>query len=435
MESTLLWGKYHLFERDGEGVILDPVNLESIYLSREELRELEHAPGIDRSLLLQTLEEWGFDAKPHPLNARERLLQRLDTIDYLPMPKKIVGLRVLLTDKCNMGCSYCFVDTNSGKADLTEEELYEGLELLFEHNKGEKEVRIQWFGGEPTIRFDLMVLGDKYCDKLSKKYGVEFVRRTVVTNGVKLTEEMIAHLRKYRYGVGISLDGPTPINSLGRLLLNNKPADDKIHRTIERLKQESRISIGINLTPTPDNVATIPEAVQYFIDTVGVPFVYVNFPIPVDGRWQLSGRTLAESLYKARFFALSRGGMLLSGLDRIYHGLDSRKPRVFDHLEDDIGLNGVLMPGRRIGLCDINFNDESVIFSIDDIRADPALLGRAAKTIAPSQRCLGCPAIAICGGPSRNDVRLAGTTEPDPELCAFCERALELALWDNTGLQ
>lgn len=37
---------------------------------------------------------------------------------------------------------------------MTKVELAAGLEFLFEQNAGQDEVSIQWFGGEPTIRFD-----------------------------------------------------------------------------------------------------------------------------------------------------------------------------------------------------------------------------------------------------------------------------------------
>lgn len=107
-----------------------------------------------------------------------------------------------------MACTYCFVDTNSGKPDMTKEELSEGLEFLFEQNAGQEEVSIQWFGGEPTIRFDLMQYGDQLADTLADRYDVARVRRTVVTNGARLTDDALSHFVAYQYGVGISIDGP-----------------------------------------------------------------------------------------------------------------------------------------------------------------------------------------------------------------------------------
>ncbi|MFH8292583.1 radical SAM protein [Streptomyces sp. NPDC018059] len=427
-----LWGKYFQYERDGEAVLLDPVGLDSVFIDSGEVHDLA---GVPPTATHEALAGLGFTPDGPSADRREALHHRLRLLGLDAAPRRISGLRVVLTDRCNMACTYCFVDTNTGKPDMTKEELTEGLEFLFEQNAGQDEVSIQWFGGEPTIRFDLMRYGDQLADTLADRYDVRRVRRTVVTNGARLTDEALDHFVAYEYGVGISIDGPPGINSANRLLLGGQPADDRIRRNVARFLEADGLHVGCNLTPTAANIGRLAETVRWIIDDLALKFIYVNTPIPTGGRWRVNGAHLARELYEARLAALGRGGMLFSVLDRAFQALDTRRPMLFDHMQGDRSLNAALLPGNRVSLCDINFTEPSFLHTLDELRADPGLLAGVAKKVAPIPKCGDCPALAICGGPSRNEQALVGGDTPDPEMCAFYTSTVEIAVWDNTGVQ
>ncbi|MGW5674039.1 radical SAM protein [Streptomyces sp. NPDC003860] len=428
----MLWGKYFQYERDGEAVLLDPVGLDSVFIDSGEVHDLA---GVPPTATHEALAGLGFTPDGPTADRREALRHRLRHLDLDAAPRRISGLRVVLTDRCNMACTYCFVDTNTGKPDMTKEELTEGLEFLFAQNAGQDEVSIQWFGGEPTIRFDLMRYGDELADELAARYDVSRVRRTVVTNGARLTDEALNHFVAYEYGVGISVDGPPGVNSANRLLLGGRPADDRIRRNVARFVEADGLHVGCNLTPTSANIGRLADTVRWIIDDLGLTFIYVNTPIPTAGRWQVNGIDLACELYEARVAALGRGGMLFSVLDRAFQALDTRRPMLFDHMQGDRSLNAALLPGNRVSLCDINFTEPSFLHTLDELRADPGLLAGVAKKVAPIPECGDCPALAICGGPSRNEQALVGGSTPDPEMCAFYRATVEIAVWDNTGVQ
>ncbi|GAA0599141.1 radical SAM protein [Streptomyces crystallinus] len=430
--SQLLWGKYRQFDRDGEAVLLDPVLLESVYLDRGEVTDLSAVPPTATHTALAEL---GFVSDGPRTDGRTALRHRLARLGLDATPSRISGLRIVLTDKCNMACDYCFVKTNTGKADMTEEEVAVGLAYLFETNAGHEQVSIQWFGGEPTMRFDLMQYGDELADRLAAQHGVKSIRRTVVTNGARHTDAMVKHFARYHYGVGVSIDGPPAVNSANRLLLGGQPADDRIRRNVRRLLETEGVHVGCNLTPTSANIGRLADTVRWIIDELGLKFIYANTPIPTGGRWRVSGAALAKELYEARMVALGRGAMMFSVLDRAFQALDRRRPMLFDHMQSDQTLNAALLPGDRLSLCDINFDEPAFLHTIDELKAKPELLRGIAKTIAPIPACGTCPALAICGGPSRNEQLLIGGSEPDPEMCAFYQSTVEIALWDNTGMQ
>ncbi|MER5750825.1 radical SAM protein [Streptomyces sp. NPDC002088] len=421
-----LWNKYLLLAQGSEGIVFDPVSLESVSLTTDEMRRLE----ASEPELLTEMKQLGFSPEQPTATQRERVLDR---VRGMGTPARISGYRIVVTDTCNMHCTYCFVDTNTGADDITIPDLREGLEYLFEQNAGREEVTIQWFGGEPTTRFDLMKYGDEYSLELAEKYGVGRVQFTVVTNGVLLKDDMIEHFKKYKYGVGVSFDGRPDDNKIERFLLSGKPADGRIHRNIQRLL-EAGVHVGCNLTPTPTNVSDLPDTVEYVL-SLGINFIYVNTPIPISGRWHVDGEALTRAVFRSRLLALSRGAMLFSSLDRIYQALDTRLPKMYEHIQQDGGLNAALLSRGRISILDLNWRDDSFVFPISELRENPGLLGQAAKNLLPAPQCGDCSAAAVCGGPSRNDVSLRRNAEPDPQMCDFFQVGLQLALTDHTGLQ
>jgi uncharacterized protein len=431
-EIEQVWGKHFLFNLGSGSAIFDPVSLETLYLTEEETVAVrDSTDGI-----VADLARFGFSpasAAEESVNFSESVANRLRSMGVGSQPSHIAGYRIVVTDRCNMKCSYCFVDTNTGDPDMTEKQLRQGLDLLFEVNRGRAEVTYQWFGGEPTIRHDLMRAGDVYARELAAEYGVAKVQPTVVTNGAQIRPELVDHFLEFGYGVGVSIDGPPDTNGLERVLLSGKPADERIHRNIKRMI-DAGVHVGANVTPTAWNVGKLTEIVDYVM-SLGIRFIYVNTPIPAHGAWIAHGPELARNLFQARMRAISQGGMLFSHLDRIYQGLDSRRPRVYEHIQEDGGVNVALLPGGRISVLDLNWRDPRFIFTLDEIRADNAKLGRAAKTLYPFSDCERCPAVAICGGPSQNERLLRKSSVPSPDFCGFFREGLRLAISDNTSLQ
>jgi uncharacterized protein len=429
-------GNYFLFERDGEFAMFDPMSLKTIYLSFDEKQILFGSSGSDesRNKLLRFLSAEGFSESPKS-SLRHRLLQQFDPNIARPETDalRLSGLRIVLTRKCNMTCSYCFVATNNGSADMTEDELEEGLTFLFEQNRDQQTVWIQWFGGEPTIRFDLITKGDVIIDRLQDIYGVGEVIRTLVTNGLNITDDQLTYLESHRYGVGVSLDGVPQVNELSRLMLSGASADTKILKNLQRFRSHD-IRLGINYTPTASSLLALPDFVDYCQRQLGVDFVYVNFPIPTEGKWPVEGSALAEALFEARRRAMLNGGFLYSGIDRVIGAINSRLPRVYDHEESFGGIIGALLPGSRVSLSEINFESSEFVLDLRRLRKEPSLLKQVIKDIVPSRKCDECAAISVCGGPQKNDQILQKTVEPDEQFCSFCIASLSRALWNETQL-
>lgn len=105
----------------------------------------------------------------------------------------IQRLVIPLTFKCNFKCHYCNVSKNKQK-EFESKLLYKILELFFKYNKC-KDRSIHFFGGEPLLRYDLLVKIEKKVKQLSRKYDKK-IYLGLTTNGSLLTEAKLRFLVK-----------------------------------------------------------------------------------------------------------------------------------------------------------------------------------------------------------------------------------------------
>lgn len=161
---------------------------------------------------------------------------------------------VILTRKCNLGCTYCFQDKDVGDERASRE-------LILKYLKSQIVpgglLQVTWFGGEPTLRLKMICdLSDEViaeCEKNGTSYYA-----TVSTNGVLLNEEKIGLMlskRVMRYQ--ISLDGPQQVQELRRPSLNGKPTYDIILTNIELLVKHGA-EVNIKVILDRDNYESVP---------------------------------------------------------------------------------------------------------------------------------------------------------------------------------
>ena len=295
-----------------------------------------------------------------------------------------------------------------------------------------QEFSYQWFGGEPLIKKNLIIEADEYALLLAKRRDLKH-RPTVVTNGTILTDKLLKHFVKFNYGVGVSIDGSPEINSLNRRFLSGRETESKIEKNIQKLLKEG-VHVGVNITPIHESKEQLISSINYVLG-LGVRFIYVNSPIPIDGFWVKDGASWANSLHSARLHVLSHGGMLFSHIDRVFQAIDSRIPRVFEHLQSCGGVNVTLLPKGQLSVLDLNWKDNQYIFSLSEVQEKPELLNNSKKSLHPLPECNTCIAHHICGGPSINDQLLTKKLIPSPEYCHFFKTATMSVLTDNSGLQ
>jgi uncharacterized protein len=180
--------------------------------------------------------------------AREYKREHLDN-------ENLRRVTVILTRKCNLGCTYCFQHKDIGDQPI---DLQKVLEYLNSQIIPNGFLQITWFGGEPTLRLrTIYELSDRIievCRERNTKY-----RATISTNAVLLNDESIDLLiNKNVTQYQISLDGPENMQELRRPSLNGKSTYSSILKNIKYLIQKGA-EVNIKIILDNQNFSVIPE--------------------------------------------------------------------------------------------------------------------------------------------------------------------------------
>ncbi|HEY9420081.1 MAG TPA: radical SAM protein [Thermoanaerobaculia bacterium] len=168
--------------------------------------------------------------------------------------------------KCNIRCKYCYENPQRDAGNVLNSYDLARIKAGVEREGGP----FTLFGGESLL------VPEKDLEDLFawgfEKYGGSVVQ----TNGILIGESHIRLFRKYKVGVGISVDGPEELNDLrwAGSLQRTREATARTHTAIERLCQEG-MPPGLIVTLHRKNATPelLPRMHDWFrwLDSLGVP--------------------------------------------------------------------------------------------------------------------------------------------------------------------
>jgi len=172
----------------------------------------------------------------------------------------ITHLELILTEGCNLACTYCFEKEMLGYRRMSIQTAKAALDLLFEYSGGARDLRITLFGGEPTLNFDAIRAATEYAEELAANAGktLEF---TTTTNGTLLTEQMAKYFAWHKIMVLLSIDGMASTNDRFRVDKRGLGTFDRVVLGLKTLKAEQPW-IGVKMTVMPDNAPHLLEDVM-----------------------------------------------------------------------------------------------------------------------------------------------------------------------------
>ncbi len=157
-----------------------------------------------------------------------------------------------VTNKCMARCLHCYNRSGNKliRKELSDEEFLKVIDQIVEV----KPFSICYCGGEPLMRFDLLIEATRRL----KKGGVRHVM--VVTNGWLITQEKVNQLEEVGIsGIQISLDGSN--SDTHDFLRGMKGMYQRAVSAIEMCSQ-SKMDITIAFSPTKFNIHQFPEVVK-----------------------------------------------------------------------------------------------------------------------------------------------------------------------------
>jgi uncharacterized protein len=111
-----------------------------------------------------------------------------------------------LTDRCNLRCDYCYLP--HVREDMTSETGRAAIDATFRSAlaNGFKQVKLKYAGGEPLLRFPLIVELHQYAQSVAEEHELA-LEGVVLSNGTLLTADMVEKLKSLGLRLMISLDG------------------------------------------------------------------------------------------------------------------------------------------------------------------------------------------------------------------------------------
>ncbi len=166
-------------------------------------------------------------------------------------------LHLLLNEKCNFCCKYCYSAEGRSSAELNIEQIKTVLDyFLSAERKAVKDRTIMFMGGgEPVLSWKLLEEATLYAEALAKEQGV-IVHFSLTTNGSIMTDKMLDFMKEHDFTVQISFEILPEIQNAQR------GSYDAVATNLVRLTEKG-INNYVRSTITELNVERIPEMVEH----------------------------------------------------------------------------------------------------------------------------------------------------------------------------
>jgi uncharacterized protein len=128
------------------------------------------------------------------------------------LSRRMGGFTLFVTTQCNLGCSYCIYGgqyeqhEKLSQTPMAWETLRAAMEFLAKRSGESKQIRLDFFGGEPLLAFDLIDRGVRHLKSILPPGGPA-VAVTVTSNGTVLTDRILDFLLDNEVYLQFSIDG------------------------------------------------------------------------------------------------------------------------------------------------------------------------------------------------------------------------------------
>ncbi|MEA3223579.1 MAG: anaerobic sulfatase maturase [Thermodesulfobacteriota bacterium] len=174
---------------------------------------------------------------------------------------------------CNMACTYCFYYEKAGlfsetKVHRMSDDILDNLIKQMMSQSG-SQTSFGWQGGEPTLMG--LPFFEKVVDKQLRYGRGQTVGNGLQTNGVLLERHWAKFLSRYKFLVGLSLDGPEHIHNRYRLMQNKKGSWSKV---VDKAKLLLDHGVEVNtLIVVTDYSVQFPEEIYEFHKARGLNYM------------------------------------------------------------------------------------------------------------------------------------------------------------------
>jgi len=321
------------------------------------------------------------------------------------------------TPFCNIDCKYCYLPDRSDKTVMKHQTVVAVFERIFSSGWASPHLTVIWHAGEP------LVLPVSYYETAFS--AIEALRpealnihHAIQTNGMLLTPEWCAFLKRWDVGLGVSIDGPQELHDANRVTRSGKGTFERTIAGIRLLRRE-RMPFHVISVLSSRSMGMAQELLDFY-EAEGIEDVCFNVdesegshvsPLLTDGR--------ARALFHAfleKFWILSRRTCRVrfireidSMLSRVFRpdGAPVRNEQVepFGMINVDCRGNVSTFSPELLGLKHADYND----FIVGNVHTDTLPSMRDSAAMRAMTRDIGagvtmcereCGYFSVCGGGS-----------------------------------
>lgn len=206
----------------------------------DRLERLAEAGNYDDEVMAKLLNQTAFDGQNNEVSE--------DTF---------CTLHLLLNERCNFKCKYCYSASGRSSAELSLPAIAPMVHyFLSAQRKAVKDRTIMFMGGgEPALSWHILKEAVAYAEEVARLNGVT-VHFAITTNGSILNEEMIEFFKQHDFTVQLSFEILPDVQNEQRGFY------DVVAANLGRLT-EAGVKNYVRSTITEKNVDRIPEMVRY----------------------------------------------------------------------------------------------------------------------------------------------------------------------------
>jgi len=354
------------------------------------------------------------------LTERERdYLQRLEA-EPVPAPGLRPAVTVIMkgTRLCNLRCTYCNYWREGPNQVMRFPVLARAIRDVLTSPRTVN-VEFVWHGGEPTLLPIAFYRKALWLQQRFRRPG-QVVKNRVQTNATRLSDDWIEFWQRYRFVVGVSLDGPPEVHDRRRVDRHGRPTAAQVRAGLARL-QAAELDPRLYIVIDDAVMEAGPARVLEYLLEVGAQRVGLLNAVPAYTAPDapLAGTYLPWPRYLAFLAELFRlwwpryvDRIIFRELADLAGQLAGRPPLMCNFAGDCYGSVFTIEPTGEISACDRHLDDPDYLFGnllhtrLGDVETSPRMAAiRVANGVAV-ERSRACPWFAVCHGGCPHDRRL-----------------------------
>jgi len=166
---------------------------------------------------------------------------------------------VAVTKRCNNTCVYCHANakcSDDKSLDMNMDVAKRTVDFIFQsHNKN---ITIEFQGGEPLLNFEIVKFIIEYAKKLNQEFRKNLVI-SLVSNLTAMDESKLKFLMKHRVGLCTSLDGPDYVHDKNRKFIDGRGTHEQVAKWIKIIKKKHNYRLDALMVTTK---ASLPYPIE-----------------------------------------------------------------------------------------------------------------------------------------------------------------------------